>query len=81
MTEVGAPLPNLTPSYVFSVFNLVFGILNLFFGYKINSSEDKEKFFTWGIIVLISTFFLSGLLTGISSLVTISPLYNMTSQY
>ncbi len=58
------------------------GIGNLFFGFKlVSKSENKEKYFKYGVALLIISFFLGGLFASVATLSITTPIYNMSSQF
>lgn len=68
-------------TYLPPTINLGIGVLGIFLGYKLFSSKNKqlEKYFTISIIYLVVTFITAGVLTQLSVLTSIIPIYSLTS--
>jgi hypothetical protein len=74
------------PSFI-SIY-LILGVVismgagNLFLGFNlVSKSGKKDKYFKYALILLIASFLLGGILSGIATLSIISPIYNLTSQF
>jgi hypothetical protein len=73
---------NLTSGYVVALLIFIIAITNIFLGIKgLTISKEKEKYFKYGIISAVATFFLTGILVAILNFSIISPIYNLTSQF
>lgn len=68
-------------TYLPPVLNLCIGIFGLFLGHKLFSTKDKqlEKYFTISIIYLVITFITAGILTQLSVLTALIPIYSLTT--
>lgn len=74
--------PNLTSGYIVVILFLIIAITNLFLGVKgFTGTKEKEKYFKYGIISAIATFFMTGILVAILNLTTVSQIYDLTSQF
>ena len=73
---------NLTSGYIVVMLILIIAITNLFLGVKgFTETKEKDKYFKYGIISAVATFFLTGILVAILNFSIISPIYNLTSQF
>jgi len=80
-SEFGAEMPSFISTYLILGFVILVGAGNLFFGFNlVSKSEKKDKYFKYGLILLITSFLLGGVLFSIVSLSVILPIYNLTSQ-
>lgn len=74
--------PNFTSGYVMVVLLLIISVVNLFLGIKgFIKSKQNEKYFKYGIISAVISFFLTGILGEILTTSVILPIYNLTSQF
>jgi len=73
---------NLMSGYIVVLLIFIIAIMNLFLGAKgLTVSKEKEKYFKYGIISIVTTFFLMGILVAILNFSIISPVYNLTPQF
>jgi hypothetical protein len=73
---------NLTSGYIVVLLIFIIAITNILLGVKgFTMSKEKEKYFKYGIISAVATFFLTGILVAILSFGVMSPIYNLTSQF
>lgn len=73
---------NFTSGYIVVMFILIIAVTNLFLGVKgFTKTNEKDKYFRYGIISVVVTFFLTGILVAILNFSIISPIYNLTSQF
>lgn len=81
-SEFNAKQPSYSLTYLGLGIVLLIALASLFTGFKLISKtkENKDKYFYAGIILIVVTFVLSGLFTGIGSLSAILPIYNLTSK-
>jgi membrane protein implicated in regulation of membrane protease activity len=78
--EIDLQLP-LIGVYVATALIFVSAIINLFVGIKgITKNNNKDKYFNYGIIAALISFFLPGVLAVILNFSVIYPIYNITSQ-
>ena len=61
---------------------LVMGLVNLFLSAKgLGKTKEKEKYFKYGIISVIASFLLTGILIGILNFSILLPIYSLTPQF
>lgn len=69
-----------TPSYtnILWVLAILMGVVNILVGLKLitSQSEKKEKYFTYGLVIAITTFFLFGFLVAFNTMSNISNIYS-----
>jgi type II secretory pathway component PulF len=72
---------SLTKSYLAPIINIVLGIFAIFLGHKLFFSKGRvlEKYFTISIVYLVATFITAGIITQLSILSIIQPLYDLSS--
>ena len=71
---------NPTRTYITPAIFIILGVLNLFFGHKLFSKNEAEKYFVISLVYLVITFVASGLITQFALLSILNPIYELSSQ-
>lgn len=79
-TDLDASIPSYTDTVW--VLAILMGIANIFVGFKIitSQSEKKEKYFTYGFFIAITTFLLFGFLVAFNTMYSLSNIYSTVGQ-
>ncbi|OIO15500.1 hypothetical protein COV53_04035 [Candidatus Gottesmanbacteria bacterium CG11_big_fil_rev_8_21_14_0_20_37_11] len=73
---------SITSSYAVTIILLLTASANIFLGIKgISISQKKDKYFKYGLLLVIVTFLFSGFFIGILNLSVLLPIYNLTKQF
>lgn len=74
--------PSLIPTYAVLIFLIVLGLINISIGVKLflKSTQNKEKYFTIGIVAIILIFLSAGSSMAITVTSIITPIYKLTSE-
>lgn len=75
--------PDFLIVYLTGGFSIILGLLSLLLGFKLFSSEakNKQKYFTIALILLLLVWILGGIITSFLVLSVLLPIYNLTSQF
>lgn len=82
-SEFSAKAPSYTTIYLVLGIVLLIAVINLFLGFKLfsKSENNRDKYFKYGLILIVVAFPLMGRLVGMASLSALLPIYNLNSQF
>lgn len=82
-SEFSVGKPSLAPTYLALGFNLLLGVMNIFFAFKLFSKQKavQEKYFKFGLGMAVASFLLLGVSSFLTVLSAVIPVYQMTSHF